>query len=54
MIVVKSNKQELIKLINLTIVNMLNCPNGIIRRQYEEKLKQKKERVNNESKFKKY
>lgn len=54
MIVVKSNKQYLIKLAALTLVNILNCPNGIIRKQYENKLKQKTERVNNESKFKKY
>ena len=39
------NKQQYLKeLARLTLVNILNCPNGIIRRQYENKLKQKNER----------
>ena len=37
-----STQQEKIRLAKLTLVNILNCPNGIIRRQYENKLKQKK------------
>ena len=54
MIVVKSNKQYLIKLAQLTLLNCLNA-NGIIRFKYNQKLKQKKKkRINNESKFKKY
>jgi len=36
-----STQQEKIRLAKLTLVNILNCPNGIIRRQYENKLKQK-------------
>ena len=47
MIVVKNNKQYLIKLAQLTLLNCLNA-NGIIRFKYNQKLKQKKERVNNE------
>ena len=36
------NKQQYLKeLAKLTLVNILNCPNGIIRKQYENKLKQK-------------
>ena len=39
------NKQQYLKeLAKITLVNILNCPNGIIRKQYENKLKQKKER----------
>ena len=48
--IVETNKQKqhLKELAKLTLVNILNCPNGIIRKQYENKLKQKKERkINN-------
>jgi len=43
MMIVETNKQKqyLIELCKITLVNILNCPNGIIRRQYENKLKQK-------------
>lgn len=51
MIVSKSNKQDLIKLAELTLLNCLNA-NGIIRFKYNQKLKQKKERENNEQKQK--
>jgi hypothetical protein len=46
MMIVETNKQKqyLIELARITLINILNCPNGIIRRQYENKLKQKKER----------
>ena len=53
MIVSKSNKQDLLELMQLTLLNCLNA-NGIIRFKYNKKLKQKQERENNESKFKKY
>lgn len=46
MIVFKSNKQDLLELMKLTLLNCLNA-NGIIRFKYNQKLKQKKERKKN-------
>ena len=46
MMIVQTNKQKqyLIKLCKITLLNCLNA-NGIIRFKYNQKLKQKKERV---------
>ena len=48
--IVETNKQKqyLIELMKLTLLNCLNA-NGIIRFKYNQKLKQKKERENNET-----
>jgi len=54
MMIVVNKQQYLKELAKLTLVNILNCPNGIIRKQYENKLKQKKGKVNNEQRCKNY